>query len=84
MVTPSEQMFSAFIPLGEVLLFPMGGFVHRAPPSHALLPHGASLPWWRIWVQALERCGIHFPIRAQIQGMGPVLSKAAGIAHPAA
>lgn len=84
MATPSESMFSAFIPFREVLLFPMGGFVPIAPSSYALLPHKASLPWRRIWVQVLGLYGIHFPVRAEVQGLGPVLGRAAGIAHPVA
>lgn len=50
MVTPSEQMFSAFIPLGEVLLFPMGvggGHCAQSPtlshPQEASYLGGASM-----------------------------------------
>ena len=44
----------------------------------------ASLPWWRIWVQLSEHHGIHVPIRAEVQGWRPVLSRAAGVACPVA
>lgn len=37
MVTPAEQMFSAPVPLGEVLLFPMGGGA-LCPEPHPLTP----------------------------------------------
>lgn len=37
MVTPSEQMFSASVPFGEVLLFPMRGHGAQSPTlSHPL------------------------------------------------
>lgn len=67
------------------MVLPMfAGFVPRARTLMPSSPDAAPLPWWRIWVQLPEYCGIHIPIGAEVQGGWPVLRRAAGIAHPTA
>lgn len=64
-------------------VFALGG--RSFHPGDPCSPHhGASLPWWRIWVQLPEHGDIHFPLRADVQGRGPVLSRATGVGHPVA
>lgn len=65
MVTPSEQMFSAFIPLGEVLLFPMGVWGGAlCPEPHPLTPPGGLLPWWSIYEQRVQPADLRLRVRA--------------------
>lgn len=80
MVALCEQMCAAF---GEVSLFPREGLCLESPLSCPHPPE-SSLPGGRIWVWRVAHGGFHCPLRAEAEGQGPVLDRAADVAHPAA